>query len=100
MITGSLCKAARALVGISRYKLAANSGVDVRTLELFERNISSPDDDAIVALQAALEELGAAFIPERGPDGAGVRLKFNRSITERLGTLENEGGVTAKDDVQ
>ena len=53
MITGSLCKAARALVGISRFKLAANSKVDTRAVELFERGISTPDDTAIAALEQA-----------------------------------------------
>ena len=99
MITGPLCKAARALVGISRYKLAANSGVDTRAIELFERSISVPDEAAVAALQSALEVLGAMFIPEEGSHGVGVRLKFNRSITKRIGTLENEGGPPAKDDV-
>jgi hypothetical protein len=99
MITGPLCKAARALVGVSRYKLAANSGVDTRAIELFERSISVPDEAAVVALQSALEVLGAMFIPEEGSHGVGVRLKFNRSITKRIGTLENEGGPPAKDDV-
>ncbi|WP_311030374.1 XRE family transcriptional regulator [Mesorhizobium koreense] len=99
MITGPLCKAARALVGVSRYKLAANSGVDTRAIELFERSISVPDEAAVAALQSALEVLGAMFIPEEGSHGVGVRLKFNRSITKRIGTLENEGGPPAKDDV-
>ena len=99
MITGPLCKAARALVGVSRYKLAANSGVDTRAIELFERSISVPDEAAVAALRSALEVLGAMFIPEEGSHGVGVRLKFNRSITKRIGTLENEGGPPAKDDV-
>ena len=99
MITGPLCKAARALVGVSRTKLAANSEVETRTIELFERGISIPDDTTITALQSALEVLGAMFIPEERSLGAGVRLKFNRSITKRIGTLENEGGLAAKDDV-
>ena len=99
MITGSLCKAARALVGVSRSKLAANSSVGTRTVELFERGISVPEDKAVAALQSALETLGAMFIPEEGSHGAGVRLKFNRSITDRIGALENEGGLSAKDDV-
>ncbi|MDN5925808.1 MAG: XRE family transcriptional regulator [Hyphomicrobiales bacterium] len=99
MITGPLCRAGRALVEISRPKLAANSQVDARTIELFERGISVPDDATIDALQSTLETLGAMFIPEKGSLGAGVRLKFNRSITERIGTLENEGGMSAKDDV-
>jgi hypothetical protein len=95
MITGPLCKA----VGVSRYKLATNSGVDTRAIELFERSISVPDEAAVAALQSALEVLGAMFIPEEGSHGVGVRLKFNRSITKRIGTLENEGGPPAKDDV-
>jgi hypothetical protein len=39
------------------------------------------------------------FLPEEGSQGVGVRLKFNRSLTRRIGNLENEGGPTAKDDV-
>ncbi|MGP2493071.1 XRE family transcriptional regulator [Mesorhizobium sp. PUT5] len=99
MITGSICKAARALVEVSRGKLAANAGVDKRAVEFFERGIHIPDDAAIAALQSALEELGALFIPEEASQGAGVRLKFNRSLTRRIDALENEGGPTAKDDV-
>jgi transcriptional regulator with XRE-family HTH domain len=99
MIIGPLCKAARALVGVSRSKLAANSGVDTHTIELFERGLDAPDETVITALQSALEVLGAMFIPEDGSHGVGVRLKFSRSITERIGALENEGGLSAKDDV-
>jgi hypothetical protein len=99
MITGQLCKAARALVEVSRAKLAGNADIDQQVIELFERGIDAPSDPAIVALQAALEELGAVFLPEEGSQGVGVRLKFNRSLTRRIGNLENEGGPTAKDDV-
>jgi hypothetical protein len=53
----------------------------------------------IKALQATLEEFGVVFIPEQGALGAGVRLKFNQSITKRIGVLENEGGLPAADDV-
>jgi hypothetical protein len=73
--------------------------VDTRAIELFERGISVPDEAAVAALRSALEVLGAMFIPEEGSHGVGVRLKFNRSITKRIGTLENEGGPPAKDDV-
>lgn len=99
VITGPICKAARALVEISRTKLAENSNVNKGIIEMFERGIHTPDNDTIAALQAALEGLGATFIPEQGSQGAGVRLKFSRSVTKRLGNLENEGGVVAKDDV-
>lgn len=99
MITGSLCKAGRALVEVTREKLATRSGVAEDVIEAFERSISTPADGAIAKLQSALEELGAVFIPERGADGAGVRLKFSRSVTRRLSTLEGEGGPAASDDV-
>ena len=99
MITGPLCKAARALVEVSRAKLARNANIDQQVIELFERGIDTPNDSAVAALQLALEELGAVFLPEEGSQGVGVRLKFNRSLTRRIGNLENEGGPAAKDDV-
>src|SRR5690606_16422397 len=99
MITGPLCKAARALVEVSRAKLAANAGVDERAIETFERGIDRPGEADIAALQTALEELGALFLPEEGSQGVGVRLKFNRSLTRRIDNFENEGGPTATDDV-
>ena len=99
MITGSLCRAARALVEVTRAKLAANSQVDEVTIEKFERDIDRPDDAAISALKVALEELGAVFIPEQGSSGAGVRLKFSRAVTDRLSNFVNEGGPSRKDAV-
>jgi len=99
MITGPICKAARAIVEISRSRLAQTSKVDELVIEAFERKISTPADDTVLALQAALESLGAAFIAEEGANGAGVRLKFSKSVTKRLSTLEGEGGPVASDDV-
>ncbi|BCH26375.1 hypothetical protein MesoLjLc_62910 [Mesorhizobium sp. L-8-10] len=99
VITGPICRAARALVEVSRTRLAENSDVDKEVIEMFERGIHVPDSETIAALRSALEEFGATFIPEEGSQGAGVRLKFSRSVTKRLGNLENEGGVAAKDDV-
>lgn len=99
MITGPICKAARAIVEISRPRLAQASDVDEQVIEAFERKISTPDDATVLALQAALENLGASFIAEEGANGAGVRLKFSRSVTRRLSALEGEGGPVASDDV-
>jgi hypothetical protein len=99
MITGPLCKAARALVEIGRAKLAVKTNVDQKVIELFERGIDIPSDSTIAALQSALEELGAVFLPEEGSQGIGVRLKFSRSVTWRIGNLENEGGLSGNDDV-
>lgn len=98
MIQGSQCRAARALVEVTRTKLAVRSGIDETVIERFERQLDDPDADAIEALQAALEELGAVFIDENG-GGIGVRLKFNTSEARRISNLEAEGGIVANDRV-
>lgn len=98
MITGSQCRAARALVQFSRERLARFSGVSIEVIEFFERNIDKPSGEQIMALQDTLEKGGALFIPENG-GGIGVRLKFNSSETKRIANLENEGGVVGYDDV-
>ncbi len=99
MLTGPLCKAARALVQVSRAKLARRAGVPRNVLESFERALHTPDSTSLAKLQATLEELGAVFIPEEGANGAGVRLKFSRSITDRLRVLVDEGGPSSTDAV-
>ena len=98
MITGAQCRAARALTEISRAKLAERSGVDEALVAAFERKVRKPEPEVTAALESALEEAGAVFIPENG-GGAGVRLKFNSSLTRRIGVLENEGGISGLDDV-
>ena len=97
-ITGPQCRAARALVEVSRDRLAQLSQIDTATIEQFERKLAKPSNTQIKALIEALEKAGALFIPENG-GGAGVRLKFNQSETRRIANLENEGGPTASDDV-
>ncbi|KAB0539320.1 XRE family transcriptional regulator [Pseudochrobactrum saccharolyticum] len=98
MITGPQSKAARALIELSRERLSSFSGIDIRVIELFERKLETPDETILVALQKALEDAGAVFIPENG-GGIGVRLKFTRSEARRLSTLESEGGIVAYDEV-
>lgn len=98
MLTGPLCRAARALVEISRAQLATFSRVDEAAIEGFERKIATLDTSDIARLQATLEQLGAVFIPE-DKRGAGVRLKFTASERRRLQTLEGEGGIVSADDV-
>lgn len=98
MISGSQCRAARALVEFSRDRLSTLSGVPANVIEEFERKIDKPDSAAVTKLKLALEEAGAVFIPENG-GGFGVRLKFKRSDVERIAILENEGGISRLDDV-
>ncbi len=99
MITGSQCRAARALVEYSRQRLAISSGISVEIIEMFERKLENAAHDDVLALQSALENAGAFFIPDSDSGGIGVRLKFNRSETKRIATLESEGGIVAHDDV-
>ncbi|MGH7004676.1 MAG: XRE family transcriptional regulator [Alphaproteobacteria bacterium] len=98
MITGSQCRAARALVEYGRDRLATASGVSAEFIEMFERKLAKPSPEDTAALQSALEAAGAVFIDENG-GGIGVRLKFNSSETKRIATLEGEGGIIASDDV-
>jgi transcriptional regulator with XRE-family HTH domain len=98
MITGSQCRAARALVEVTRQLLATLSGVDEETIARFERKLDTPAEEVILTLQNALEAAGALFIPE-GERGLGVQLKFTRSEARRLSVLESEGGLVANDEV-
>ncbi len=99
MITGSQCRAARALVEYSRDRLCKSSGVETEKIEKFERKLEKLDDRTVSILQSALEAAGAAFLSDGDAGGIGVRLKFNRSETRRIATLEGEGGIVASDDV-
>ncbi len=98
MITGSQCRAARALVEVSRPKLARRSGVDLGAIEHFENIAGSLKRDEIEAVQLALEELGTIFISKNGA-GYGVRLKFSDLEAAQIARLECEGGIVANDRV-
>jgi transcriptional regulator with XRE-family HTH domain len=99
MFNGSIYKAARTIVQVSRAKLAVRANLDEAIIERFERGIDTPSPEALHILKNELEELGAVFIPEEGANGAGVRLKFSTSVTDRLRTLVDEGGPPASDAV-
>lgn len=87
------------MVQVSRAKLALRSNVEEEVIERFERGLATPDAASVAALRTALEQLGALFIPDEGARGAGVRLKFSSSVTDRLRTLVDEGGPSSSDAV-
>ncbi|WP_235776861.1 helix-turn-helix domain-containing protein [Pseudorhizobium marinum] len=88
------------MVEISPDVLAKLAGTEVSVIEAFENGLGKPNDEIIARLQRALEDTGATFLYEnRAGEGAGVRLKFDRSSTRRIAVLEGEGGVVAPDDV-
>ncbi|WP_298282696.1 helix-turn-helix domain-containing protein [Acidocella sp.] len=66
-------RAARALIGWSRDKLAENAGTTERTIARIEDGQTNPRRSTASAIRAALEAAGVQFIPENG-GGAGVRL--------------------------
>ena len=74
MLTPAQCRAARALVEMSRESLAEASAVAIRTIADFESGRRNPISATKSAMRAALEAAGGEFIPENG-GGAGVRMK-------------------------
>lgn len=99
VLTGPLARAARALVEWPRDRVAQLSGVSIETIADFETTRVDPGPDARAAIQAALEQGGAVFIPEQDGDGAGVRLKFAKKDARQVNRMENEGGPVGDDDV-
>ncbi|MBX6373148.1 MAG: helix-turn-helix transcriptional regulator [Acetobacteraceae bacterium] len=73
-ISAAQCRAARALLGWSREKLAEISGVPLRTLADFELKNTAPRATTTGKLAAALRGAGVEFIAENG-GGQGVRLR-------------------------
>ncbi|WP_169288198.1 XRE family transcriptional regulator [Chelativorans sp. ZYF759] len=99
-ISGRQFAAARVLLRMSVERLARLTGLDDRTIQAVEDSRVQPAGpaEAVAAMCTALENSGIRFIPDNG-GGEGVRLKFSRSESRRLATLEGEGGIVAEDDV-
>jgi hypothetical protein len=57
--------------------LARNAGLGLSTIVDFERERRQVSEDAVLAMKAALERTGIAFIDENG-GGEGVRLRKPR----------------------
>jgi transcriptional regulator with XRE-family HTH domain len=65
-------RAGRGLLGWSQADLADAARISRATVNRAET--SSASEDALIAMQQALEKAGVIFVDENG-DGAGVRLK-------------------------
>lgn len=98
VLTGPLCRAARALVQWPRTRLAEACGVSADIIAAFENANADPGAPAKAAIIRVLEEGGAVFIPE-DDQGPGVRLKFRRSDVKAIDRMEGEGGPVGSDDV-
>jgi transcriptional regulator with XRE-family HTH domain len=60
-MTPAQCRAARALLGITQPELAAAAGLGLSTIVDFEKERRRVSDDAVNAIQEALERAGIAF---------------------------------------
>lgn len=98
-MTGSQCRAARALVEWSRDQLSAASDVALQDIVDFESGQVDPGEDARARLCQSLEDAGAVFLAEGKEGGVGVRLKYNRREVRALNKWEGEGGPPGEDDV-
>lgn len=98
-VTGTLARAARALVQWPRRHVARIAGLDEQALADFEAGDAMLDADAKARLRHALEEGGAVFLPEDGTNGVGVRLKFTDQDVRAINRMEGESGTVGDDDV-
>ena len=74
IITPEQCKAARAMLGWSRDKLADAAKVAIRTLVDFERGARQPYERTLKDIKRSLEDSGILFISGNG-GGVGVRFR-------------------------
>jgi len=74
-ISAEQSKAARALIGWTRRRLAEASQVSERTLIDFERGARAPHRRTLFDLRRALEDAGVVFIDQNEESGPGVRFK-------------------------
>ncbi|MBN7758867.1 XRE family transcriptional regulator [Nitratireductor aquimarinus] len=98
-ITPEQCRAARAMTRVSREVLANAANVPIFVIEQYEQMLSEPDDAQLESIETALETLGAEFIDEDRYGGAGVRLRFDATLSRSMSDWESEGGRAADNDV-
>lgn len=99
VFNSALARAGRALVGISTWYIADETGIDRSRIRKFERGIINLPEDQKLAIKDVLIHHGALFLPDSEAGGYGVRLKYSSSKTRQLDRWEAEGGPVAEDDV-
>jgi transcriptional regulator with XRE-family HTH domain len=73
-MTPAQCRAARALLDWTQPELASTAAIGLSTVVDFERVRRIVSNEAMAAIQRALEAAGVIFTPENG-DGPGVKLR-------------------------
>ena len=74
-LTPEQCRAARAMLNISRGELARAAGVSVSMIANFETDLRMPQPRNFEKICKALDEAGIELIPADENSGPGVRLK-------------------------
>jgi transcriptional regulator with XRE-family HTH domain len=85
-MTPAQCRAARALLDMNQSELAAAAGLGLSTVVDFEKERRQVSDDAVAAMQSALERAGIAF---KGR-GAGIALTELRAGLDAPANLFTE----------
>jgi len=99
VFNSNLARAGRALVGISTWYIADETGIERKKIRKFERGIITLPEEQQEAIKEVLIEHGALFLPDSNAGGYGVRLKFPSEKTRQIDRWESEGGQPAEDDV-
>lgn len=98
ILTGPLCRAARALVQLTAEQVADKAQLDPQVIRDYECGGADPGPEVRRVLIETLELAGAVFIPENG-GGVGVRLKYSQRDVRGVNKWESEGGTVGEDDV-
>lgn len=99
VFNSNLARAGRALVGISTWYIADETGIERDEIRKFERGILTLPHEQQEAIKEVLIQHGALFLPDSNAGGYGVRLKFPGAKTRQIDRWEGEGGFLAEDDV-
>lgn len=75
VLSRSLCRAARGIVGLSQEELAVAASFGRSIVTDFERGARVPSSSNLDVLRKALEAAGVSFIEADGEAGPGVRLR-------------------------
>lgn len=79
LITRSQCRAGRVFAGLTQTQLAKAAGIGLSTVVDFELDKRAVSDEAVLAIQAALEAAGVEFLPAANGRGVGVAFREEHS---------------------
>src|SRR5271166_4387713 len=92
-MTPAQCRAARALLDMTQSKLAAAAGLGLSTVVDFEKERRLVSDDAVAAMQSALERAGIAF---KGRDAGIAVTELRSGFSEPANRFNEKAHVGSK----